>query len=59
MNYMTVEEAAKKWDYSPTRIKDLCREGKVKAFKFGKRSWMIEADQPNPKKNKGGNNDVK
>ena len=43
MDYITVREAAEKWDVSARRVQILCADGRIKgAYRFGK-SWMIPA----------------
>lgn len=49
-NLISSTEAAELWDLSPHYIKNLCREGKVKAKYIGKQ-WIIDKNQPNPKQN--------
>lgn len=49
MNYISVREAAKKWEISERRIQKLCGDGRIDGVqRFGK-SWMIpkEATKPN------------
>ncbi|MCM1235260.1 MAG: helix-turn-helix domain-containing protein [Ruminococcus flavefaciens] len=48
MDYMTVKEAAEKWNLSTRRIQTLCTNGQVPgAMKFG-REWAIpnECEKP-------------
>lgn len=40
---MTPDEAAARWHMSAGHIRLLCREGKLKAFKFGA-AWRIPAE---------------
>lgn len=50
---MSVEEAAKAWDMSPAKVKQLCFHNVVNAIKLGGKehgTWVIYKDQPNPKK---------
>lgn len=43
MNYITVKEAAEKWQVSERRVQILCNTDRIKgAYRFGK-SWMIPA----------------
>lgn len=43
MDYITVKEAAEKWQVSPRRVQVLCSQERIKgAYRFGK-SWMIPA----------------
>lgn len=48
---MDVKKASEKWGLSEVHVKRLCRDGEVKARKFGK-IWIIDAAQENPKKYK-------
>lgn len=53
MEYITVREAAEKWQVSHRRVQVLCSQGRIKgAYRFGK-SWMIPvtAVLPNARKN--------
>lgn len=46
--YMTIKQAAKKWDVTPRRIQKLCTDGRIEgATKFG-RDWAIPADAAKP-----------
>ena len=41
MDYISVSEAAKKWEISERRVQKLCEESRIDGIqKFG-RSWMI------------------
>ena len=43
MDFITVKEAAEKWQVSVRRVQILCSDGRIKgAYRFGK-SWMIPA----------------
>ncbi len=42
-----VEEAAELWNLSPSHIKTLCANNKIKAKRVGK-TWIIDKDQPHP-----------
>jgi excisionase family DNA binding protein len=44
---MGTEEAAAQWGLSQQYIKNLCREGRVKAVQIGK-TWVLDKNQPNP-----------
>ena len=46
--YMTVKEAAKKWNISDRRVRILCAEGKIPGVTREGRSWMIPADAKKP-----------
>ncbi len=46
--YMTIKQAAEKWDVTPRRIQFLCSNGRIKgATKFG-RDWAIPVDAKKP-----------
>lgn len=46
--YMTIKEAAKKWDISSRRVQMFCVEGRIDgATKFG-REWAIPVDANKP-----------
>lgn len=48
MDYLKVEEVAKKWEISPRRLQVLCKEGKIEgATRFG-RAWMIPKNAKKP-----------
>jgi hypothetical protein len=48
MDYMTVQETAKKWNLSVRRIQTMCNEGMIEGvIKFG-RSWAIPVDAEKP-----------
>ena len=47
-NYITLTEAAEKWELSTRRVRKLCEEGRIDGVnKFG-RNWAIPADSPKP-----------
>ena len=46
--YMTVKEAAKKWNISDRRVRILCAEGKIPGVTHEGRSWMIPEDAKKP-----------
>lgn len=46
--YMTVKQAAKKWDISDRRIRTLCAEGKISGVTREGRSWLIPTDARKP-----------
>lgn len=48
-DYMSVEEAGKLWGLTPGWIRVLCRNQEIKSMQF-RNMWLIEKDQPNPKK---------
>ena len=48
MEFMTIQEAAKKWCISERRIQTLCVDGRLKgAIKFG-RQWAIPSELEKP-----------
>ncbi len=48
MDYMSIKEASEKWGISDSRIRLLCREGRIEgAIKIG-RSWAIPFDAAKP-----------
>lgn len=48
MEYMTIQEAAKKWKISSRRIQVLCSENRINgAVKFG-RQWAIPVETEKP-----------
>ena len=51
-NYITLSEAAKKWEISERRIRTLCAEGRIEGVtRFG-RSWAIPEDAKKPADNR-------
>lgn len=46
---MGIDEAALTWNLTPSHVRELCENGKVKAIKIGD-TWLIKKDQPNPNK---------
>ena len=56
MEYMTIKEAAEKWNRSVRRVQTICKEGMIPgAMKFGN-SWAIpkDAEKPSDKRIKSG-----
>lgn len=48
MDYISVREAAEKWEISERRIQKLCEENRIDGVsKFG-RSWLIPKDAEKP-----------
>ncbi|MBB2182145.1 helix-turn-helix domain-containing protein [Lachnospiraceae bacterium MD1] len=48
MEYMTIKEAAEKWNVSVRRVQTICNEGLIKgAMKFGS-VWAIPSDAEKP-----------
>ena len=48
MEYMTVLEAAKKWELTVRRIQKLCEDNRIAGVSRFGRSWMIPADAEKP-----------
>ena len=44
MEYLTIKQAAEKWDISERRIQVLCREGRIEGVKRFGRAWAIPED---------------
>ncbi len=60
MDYMTANQAAKKWGISQRRVQVLCAEGRIDGvFKLGE-AWAIPADtiKPNDKRVKVSNEEI-
>lgn len=49
-NYITVQEAAQKWDLTPRRIQILCNEERIDGAVKISRVWLIPASAPKPAK---------
>ena len=48
MDYITANEASKKWKISQRRVQVLCSEGRIKGvFKLGE-NWAIPEDSEKP-----------
>ena len=52
--YMTVQEAAKKWELSERRIQKLCAENRIDGLVHLSRVWLIpiDAEKPTDKRRK-------
>ncbi|MCI9066655.1 MAG: helix-turn-helix domain-containing protein [Lachnospiraceae bacterium] len=52
--YMTVQEAAKKWDLSERRVQKLCSENRIDGVIHLSRLWLIpqSAEKPADKRKK-------
>jgi len=48
MDYIKINEAARKWNISVRRAQDLCRMGKIPGAKRFGTNWMIPADAKRP-----------
>ena len=61
MEYMTANQASKKWKISQRRVQILCSEGRIPGvFKLGE-AWAIPADveKPEDKRRKDGTDNEK
>jgi len=48
MEYMTVQEAAKKWNITKRWVQNLCEENRVNGAVWFIRVWMIPKDAKKP-----------
>ena len=48
MDYITVREAAEKWQVSPRLVQQLCIDGRVEGAQKFSGSWAIPADAEKP-----------
>lgn len=48
MDYISVREAADKWDISQRRVQKLCEENRITGVRRFGRSWMIPKDAECP-----------
>ncbi len=46
--YMTVQEAAKKWELSERRVQKLCAENRIDGIVHLSRVWLIPKDTEKP-----------
>lgn len=46
--YMTVQEAAKKWELSERRVQKLCAENRIDGVVHLSRVWLIPRDAKRP-----------
>ncbi len=46
--YMTVQEAAKKWELSERRVQKLCAENRIDGIVHLSRVWLIPKDAEKP-----------
>ena len=48
MDYISVREAAQKWEISERRVQKLCEESRIDGIQKFRRSWMIpkKANKP-------------
>ena len=48
LEYLTIKQAAEKWDISERRIQVLCRENRIEGVKRFGRAWAILEDAEKP-----------
>lgn len=48
MEYMTIQDAADRWEISSRRIQVLCAEGRIPGVKKFGRQWAIPANTSKP-----------
>lgn len=48
MEYMTIQEVAKKWDLSVRRLQTICAEGRIDGVKKFGSCWAIPTDAKRP-----------
>lgn len=48
MDYISVREAAIKWDISERRVQKLCQEGRIKGQQRMGHMWLIPKDAEKP-----------
>jgi hypothetical protein len=49
MDYISIKEAAEKWDISERRIQKLCEEGRIPGVLRFTRVWAIPKDTKKPR----------
>ena len=54
MNYITAEEAAKKWGISSRRVRILCNEGRIEGAEIKGNLWLIPDTVNKPEQYKRG-----
>lgn len=50
MEYMTVKQAAKKWNISQRRVQALCADGRIEDVRQLGRMWIIPKNADKPKR---------
>ena len=50
MKYITVEEAARKWNVSARSVQIHCQKGNISGVNLQGKAWMIPADAEKPKR---------
>jgi len=48
MDYITIKEAAEKWNLSVRRVQDICKEEKIPGIKKFGHAWAIPDDAERP-----------
>lgn len=48
MDYITIKEAAEKWNLQPRRVQTMCKDGLIPDVKKFGQSWAIPADAERP-----------
>lgn len=48
MDYISVREAAIKWDISERRVQKLCQEGRINGQRRMGHIWLIPKEAPKP-----------
>ena len=46
--YISVQEAAEKWNVTPRQVQILCKEGRIKGAEMMSRIWIIPEDAEKP-----------
>jgi hypothetical protein len=56
--YITVQEAAEKWNITSRQVQILCKENRIEGATRMSRIWIIPDDAVKPTRNKGNSEDV-
>ena len=48
MTYLSVQEAAEKWNVTPRQVQILCKQGRIKGAEMMSRIWIIPEDTEKP-----------
>ena len=46
--YISVQEAAEKWNVTPRQVQILCKEGRIEGAEMMSRIWIIPEDAEKP-----------
>jgi len=49
MNYISTEQAAEKWEITPQRVRQLCKQGRIKGMSKVGKTYLIPCDAEKPK----------